>query len=302
MASNPWLAGVNVSKCPVCDVRLLNGSCIDHGPPAAEEVEDLPEDSDEPAEPETQPGDPEEPTQPTQPAELEDKPEEKPEDKPEESQKKRRRKKTIVDTDSEDTPASSSADKQTEPPPKGDEAAGNVISIQVISAELARKYRKEVKAQRSNYGNGAPLPKRVVVWRLVKLRRRNETLAGAIRANDKKRLDELEAALPQHIIAEADRTIATVTQVTQEVRDVGKAVASLQWDLAPVMAFVRGEATLDDSMSLEQQRAVVDLQLAALIIKRRTIAAAMKEEKAATKAVAKAAAKAVAKPRGRARA
>ena len=122
MASNPWLAGVNVSKCPVCDVRLLNGSCIDHGPPAAEEVEDLPEDPEEPAEPETQPGDPEEPTQPTQPAELEDKPEEKPEDKPEESQKKRR-KKTIVDTDSEDTPASSSADKQTEPPPKGDEAA-----------------------------------------------------------------------------------------------------------------------------------------------------------------------------------
>ena len=110
MASNPWLAGVNVSKCPVCDVRLLNGSCIDHGPPAAEEVEDWPEDLDEPTEPETQPGDPEEPTQPTQPAELEDKPEEKPEDKPEESQKKRRRKKTIVDTDSEDTPASSSAD------------------------------------------------------------------------------------------------------------------------------------------------------------------------------------------------
>ena len=123
MTSNPWLAGVNVSKCPVCDVRLLNGSCIDHGPPAAEEVEDWPKDLDEPAEPETQPGDPEEPTQPTQPAELEDKPEEKPEDKPEESQKKRRRKKTIVDTDSEDTPASSSADKQTEPPPKGDEAS-----------------------------------------------------------------------------------------------------------------------------------------------------------------------------------
>ena len=93
-----------------------------------------------------------------------------------------------------------------------------------------------------------------------------------------------------------------ITTVTQEVRDVGKAVASLHWDLTPVMAFVRGEATLDDSMNLEQQRAVVDLQLAALISKRRTIAAAMKEEKAATKAVAKAAAKAVARPRGRARA
>ena len=178
---------------------------------------------------------------------------------------------------------------------------GDVISVQVISEQLARKYRKEVKNQRSNYGNGAPLPKRVVVVRLIKLRRRNETLDGAIRANDKKRLDELEAALPQHITTEADRTIATVTQVTQEVRDVGKAVASLHWDLTPVMAFVRGEATLDDSMSLEQQRAVVDLQLAALIIKRRTIAAAMKEENVAAKA-AKAAAKAVAKPRGRARA
>ena len=113
MASNPWLAGVNVSKCPVCDVRLLNGSCIDHGPPAAEEVEDWPEDPDEPAEPEK----PEEPQQ-----QPEDKLEEKSEDKPEESQKKRR-KRTIVDTDSEDTPASSSADKQTEPPPKGDEAS-----------------------------------------------------------------------------------------------------------------------------------------------------------------------------------
>ena len=171
MASNPWLAGVNVSKCPVCDVRLLNGSCIDHGPPAAEEVEDWPEDLDEPTEPETQPGDPKpaepekpedskEPVEPEkqpeglgeddrsqftdfqnyflnihtlskgtskQPEEkpedkLEEKSEEKPEEKPEESQKKRRRTKTIADTDSEDTPASSS-DKQTEPPPKGDEAA-----------------------------------------------------------------------------------------------------------------------------------------------------------------------------------
>jgi outer membrane biosynthesis protein TonB len=124
MASNPWLAGVNVSKCPVCDVRLLNGSCIDHGPPAAEEVEDWPEDLDEPTEPETQPGDPKpaEPEKPEEPQQQpEDKLEEKPEDKPEESQKKRR-KRAIVDTDSEDTPASSSADKQTEPPPKGDEA------------------------------------------------------------------------------------------------------------------------------------------------------------------------------------
>ena len=159
---------------------------------------------------------------------------------------------------------------------------GDVISVQVISEQLARKYRKEVKAQRGNYGNGAPLPKRVVVGRLIKLRLRNRTLDGAIRANDKKRLDELEAALPQHITTEADRTIATVTQVTQEVRDVGKAVAALQWDLTPVMAFVRGEATLDDSMSLEQQKAVVELQQAALIARKRVITAAMKEERVAT--------------------
>ena len=121
MASNPWLAGVNVSKCPVCDVRLLNGSCIDHGPPGAEEVEDWPKDPDE-LEESAESENPEEPQQ--QPEDkLEEKSEEKPEEKPEESQKKRRRKKTIVDTDSEDTPASSSADKQTEPPPKGDEAS-----------------------------------------------------------------------------------------------------------------------------------------------------------------------------------
>jgi hypothetical protein len=123
MASNPWLAGVNVSKCPVCDVRLLNGSCIDHGPPAAEEVDDLPEDPDEAAEPETpedskKPAEPEEKPEDKLEEKLEEKPEDKPEDKPEESQKKRR-KKMIVDTDSEDTPAS---DQQTEQPPKADEA------------------------------------------------------------------------------------------------------------------------------------------------------------------------------------
>ena len=83
MASNPWLAGVNVSKCPVCDVRLLNGSCIDHGPPAAEEVEDWPEDLDEPTEPETQPGDPKGPAEPENPEEPQQQPEDKLEEKPE---------------------------------------------------------------------------------------------------------------------------------------------------------------------------------------------------------------------------
>ena len=93
-----------------------------------------------------------------------------------------------------------------------------------------------------------------------------------------------------------------ITTVTQEFRDVGKSVAALHWDLTPVMAFVRGEVTLDDSMSLEQQKAVVDLQQAALIARKRMIVAAMKEEKAVARAVAKAVAKAVARPRGRARA
>ena len=175
---------------------------------------------------------------------------------------------------------------------------GDVISVKVISEQLARKYRKEVKTQRGNYGNGAPLRDRVVVVRLVKLRRRNGTLDGAIRANDKKRLDELEAALPQHITTEADRVITTVTQVTQEVRDVGRSVAALHWDLTPVMALARGEVMLDDSLPLAQQKAAVDLQQAVLTTRKRTIAAAMKEEKVA----AKAAAKAVAKPRAKGRA
>ena len=161
---------------------------------------------------------------------------------------------------------------------------GDVISVQVISEQLARNYRKEVKTQRGNYGNGGPLQDRVVVVRLIKLRRRNGTLDGAIRANDKKRLDELEAALPQHITTEAD---CVITTVTQEVRGVGSSVAALHCDLTPVMAFVRGEVTLDDSMSLEQQKAVVELQQAALIVRKRTIAAAMKEENVAAKAAAK---------------
>ncbi len=55
---------------------------------------------------------------------------------------------------------------------------------------------------------------------------------------------------------------------------------------------------LDDSMPLAQQKAAVELQQAVLTTRKRTIAAAMKEEKAA----AKAAAKAVAKPRAKGRA
>ena len=89
-----------------------------------------------------------------------------------------------------------------------------------------------------------------------------------------------------------------ITTVTQEIRDVGKSVAVLHWDLMPVMALARGEVMLDGNMSLEQQKAAVDLQQAILITRKRTIAAAMKEEKVA----AKAAAKAVAKPRAKGRA
>ena len=47
------------------------------------------------------------------------------------------------------------------------------------------------------------------------------------------------------------------------------------------MALARGEVMLDDSMSLEQQKVAADLQQAVLIARKRTIAAAMKEEKAA---------------------
>ena len=140
-----------------------------------------------------------------------------------------------------------------------------------------------------------------MVERLVRLRRYNGTLVRPRdRAAAKKRLDDLEAALPQHITAEADRVIATVTQ---EIRDVGKSVAALHWDLMPVMALACGEVMLDGNMSLEQQKAANELALAHVNNRKRTIAAAMKEkknEKAAAKAVAKAAAKPRAKGRARA--
>ena len=137
-----------------------------------------------------------------------------------------------------------------------------------------------MKTQRSNDGNGPPIDAPDVVGRLVRLRRYNGTLVRPRdRAAAKKRLDELEAALPQHITAEADRVITTVTQ---EIRGVGSSVAALHCDLTPVMALARGEVMLDDSMSLEQQKVAADLQQAVLIARKRTIAAAMKEEKAAT--------------------
>ena len=141
-----------------------------------------------------------------------------------------------------------------------------------------------MRTQRANCGNGAPIDAPEVVRRLVRLRRRTGTLTGTNRTHDKEVLEKLEAALPQHITAEADRVITTVTQ---EVRGVGNAVAALQMDLTPVMALARGEVTLDDSMSLEQQKSVVELQQAALIVRKRTIAAAMKEENVAAKAAAK---------------
>ncbi len=40
MTSNHWLAGLPIApKCPTCDVRLLNGRCLDCGLPIAEEAE-----------------------------------------------------------------------------------------------------------------------------------------------------------------------------------------------------------------------------------------------------------------------
>ena len=165
-----------------------------------------------------------------------------------------------------------------------------------MSDQLAYNYREEVRTQRANCGNGAPTDAPEVVRRLVRLRRRTGTLTGTNRTHDKEVLEKLEAVLPQHITTEADRVITTVTQ---EVRDVGKSVAALHCDLT---AFVRGEVTLDDSMSLEQQKVAADLQQAVLIARKRTITATMKEEKATAKAVTKAAAKAAAKPRAKGRA
>ncbi len=38
MTSNPWLAGLPIApKCPTCDARLLDGRCLECGPPIAEE-------------------------------------------------------------------------------------------------------------------------------------------------------------------------------------------------------------------------------------------------------------------------
>ena len=151
-----------------------------------------------------------------------------------------------------------------------------------------------MRTQRANHGQGATLDAPEVVIRLTRLRLHNGTLKEMNRIKDKKRLDDLEAALPKHITDEADRVIATLTQ---EIRDVGKSVAALHWDLMPVKALARGEVVLDDSMSLEQQKAANDVVVAISTARKRQIAADMKAERA----TAKAAAKAVAKPQAKAR-
>ena len=51
MTSNPWLKGVPIiPKCPSCDARLFNGSCLDHGPPQAAEEQKQQETDGEPNE------------------------------------------------------------------------------------------------------------------------------------------------------------------------------------------------------------------------------------------------------------
>ncbi len=94
----------------------------------------------------------------------------------------------------------------------------------------------------------------------------------------------------------------TITTVTQEIRDVDKSVAALHWDLMPMMALARGDVMLDDNLRLEQQKAANEVELAHLSNRKRTITAAMKEEKATAKAAAKAVAEAAAKPRAKGRA
>ena len=59
-------------------------------------------------------------------------------------------------------------------------------------------------------------------------------------------------------------------------------VAALRRDMLPVMALARGEVVLD-GMTLEQQKAANDVVAALSAARKRTIAAAMKEERTAAK-------------------
>jgi hypothetical protein len=177
MASNPWLAGVNVSKCPVCGVRLLNGSCIDHGPPGAEEVEDWSED-------------------PNAPCLL--------------------RPKSRVMED-------------------------------VISHACAGNYRDrlqaDIDANKLSRGGAAAAANKI-----ASLRRRNATLLGWQRDADTKKIDALETALQQlgGIITEATEAVC------EKVSIVAESVAIMHTDLRSLM---RGDVVLDDTTSLQEQRA-----------------------------------------------
>ena len=67
----------------------------------------------------------------------------------------------------------------------------------VLTSAQAHAFQEEVRTQRSSEGKGLPLDAAAVAWRVRVLRRRVPTLRTSRVA--KKRLDDLEATLPQNI-------------------------------------------------------------------------------------------------------
>ena len=155
---------------------------------------------------------------------------------------------------------------------------------EVVSRELACAYRKELATQRANRGTGESLDAAQMVTRLVSLRRRVSTLAPRYRVADKKVLDALEAELPRHVTAEADRVIGALTA---EIRAVGDAVVAAQKKIlksqdeifdevqavrSELGALYRGDFTLDQKASVDQQLAAVSLAQTALTAQKKDLA------------------------------
>ena len=154
----------------------------------------------------------------------------------------------------------------------------------VPSRALAAVYRKELAARRANVGRGAALDDAQLVARVVSLRRRSATLPTQFRLADKKVLDQLESTLPRHVTAEADRVIGALTA---EIRAVGDAVAVAQKKIlksqdeifdevqavrSELGALYRGQFTLDQKASVDQQLAAVSLAQTALTAQKKGLA------------------------------
>ena len=153
-----------------------------------------------------------------------------------------------------------------------------------MSKTLANAYRLELAAQRANRGKGAPLDAAQMVSRLVRLRRRSATLSSQFRAADKRVMEQLEKGLPAHVTVEADRVIGTLTA---EIRAVGDAVAVAQQKIlksqdeifdevqavrSELGALYRGDFTLDQKASVDQQLAAVSLAQTALTAQKKDLA------------------------------